>query len=164
MLRLLWARPMRVHLRLCDHASSRETSACFSRQGTREAAAARTEALPPAPAQQEAELESRGYQAWVKARQESDFSQFAPVLEVGWLAGSLGGRPIKGCSTEQNREQHSFCFAFAGRVWAPCGLQPRRQGCGGGMEVQQGHRAEGRGCRGRAAAAGALDEGDVCAL
>ncbi|KAL4428286.1 hypothetical protein ABPG75_002375 [Micractinium tetrahymenae] len=32
-------------------------------------------------AQREAELESRGYQAWVKARQESDFSAFAPVLQ-----------------------------------------------------------------------------------
>ncbi|GAB4814416.1 hypothetical protein N2152v2_001462 [Parachlorella kessleri] len=35
-------------------------------------------------AQKEAELESHGYQTWVKARQESDFSQFAPVL-TEWI-------------------------------------------------------------------------------
>ncbi|KAI7846262.1 hypothetical protein COHA_000242 [Chlorella ohadii] len=38
-------------------------------------------AVPKELAQREAELESRGYQAWVKARQDSDFSQFAPVLQ-----------------------------------------------------------------------------------
>ncbi|PSC70957.1 Carboxypeptidase Taq [Micractinium conductrix] len=36
-------------------------------------------------AQREAELESEGYQAWVKARQESNFAAFAPVLQE-WLA------------------------------------------------------------------------------
>lgn len=38
-------------------------------------------AVPKELAQREAELESRGYQAWVKARQASDFAQFAPVLQ-----------------------------------------------------------------------------------
>jgi len=33
----------------------------------------------------EAELESRGYSTWVKARQAKDFSQFAPVL-AEWIA------------------------------------------------------------------------------
>ncbi|KAL4858840.1 Thermostable carboxypeptidase 1 [Chlorella vulgaris] len=38
-------------------------------------------AVPKELAQREAELESKGYQAWVKARQASSFEQFAPVLQ-----------------------------------------------------------------------------------
>jgi carboxypeptidase Taq len=36
-------------------------------------------------AQRSAELTSKGYQSWVKARQESDFSLFAPMLE-DWVS------------------------------------------------------------------------------
>ena len=32
-------------------------------------------------ASREAELEARGYGTWVRARQDSDFATFAPVLE-----------------------------------------------------------------------------------
>lgn len=38
-------------------------------------------AVPKEMAQKEAELESRGYQGWVKARQSSDFAAFAPLLQ-----------------------------------------------------------------------------------
>jgi carboxypeptidase Taq len=41
--------------------------------------------IPKSVAQAEAELESRGYQHWVVARQNNDFSAFAPILEE-WVA------------------------------------------------------------------------------
>lgn len=55
----------------------------YERANVREAARdyRKLTAVPKELAQREAELESRGYQAWVKARQGSDFSQFAPVLQ-----------------------------------------------------------------------------------
>eukprot|EP00976_Prorocentrum_cordatum_P110329 1195178-Prorocentrum_minimum.AAC.4 len=41
----------------------------------------KTTALTKDIAERSAELGSTGYQAWVKAREESDFSKFAPLLE-----------------------------------------------------------------------------------
>uniref|UniRef100_A0A7S0WIZ3 Carboxypeptidase n=1 Tax=Pyramimonas obovata TaxID=1411642 RepID=A0A7S0WIZ3_9CHLO len=41
----------------------------------------KTNALTKDIAERSAELSSKGYQAWVKARQESDFALFAPMLE-----------------------------------------------------------------------------------
>ncbi|BDA49961.1 Thermostable carboxypeptidase 1 [Coccomyxa sp. Obi] len=45
----------------------------------------RTVKIPKRIAKRRAELESEGYQAWVTARSEKDFSKFAPVLEE-WVA------------------------------------------------------------------------------
>ncbi|KAK3270693.1 hypothetical protein CYMTET_20921 [Cymbomonas tetramitiformis] len=41
----------------------------------------KTTAIPKELAQRSAELNSKGYQAWVKAREENDFKQFAPMLQ-----------------------------------------------------------------------------------
>ena len=43
-------------------------------------------AVPKKLAKRRAELESEGYQAWVTARTQKDFSKFAPTLKVPYAA------------------------------------------------------------------------------